>query len=160
MKCPNCGKQNPEDVIVCVGCGANLKKDSQLDQTMSFLLPNEVLEEDKTFDLDKLTAEGPALVVIRGRSIGETFSLSGDEILIGRDPANDIFLDDITVSRNHAKITTDGEMATIADVGSLNGTYVNRTQIEEAKLEDRDEIQIGKFKLFFLSRKIPDGRQG
>jgi pSer/pThr/pTyr-binding forkhead associated (FHA) protein len=68
----------------------------------------------------------------------------------GRHPESDIFLDDVTVSRRHAEIVRDGSDYTVRDVGSLNGTYLNRERIEEALLRDGDEVQIGKFKLVFV----------
>lgn len=153
MRCSNCGKENSEKDTVCANCGTELADKSRiLDQTMSFFVPGEV-EEERAIDLDKLVAEGPVLVVVKGRSVGETFTLTKDEVWIGRDPASDIFLDDITVSRGHAKIEISDEETKITDIDSLNGTYVNHKQIEESKLEDRDEIQIGKFKLVFLAKK-------
>ncbi len=68
----------------------------------------------------------------------------------GRHPESDIFLDDITVSRRHAEFVTRDQMTTVRDVGSLNGTYLNRERIEEARLSSGDEVQIGKFKLLYL----------
>lgn len=153
MICPNCGKENPDKAPVCVDCGTDLTEKGQLDRTMSFLLPNKAIEEEKIVDLDKLVTEGPVLVVVKGRNIGDTYPLIKKETLIGRDPISEIFLDDITVSRNHAKIVLGDDLAVISDVGSLNGTYVNRNRIEESRLADRDEIQIGKFKLVFLAKK-------
>jgi pSer/pThr/pTyr-binding forkhead associated (FHA) protein len=96
---------------------------------------------------------GPALVVRSGggRS-GETFPLEGQRITVGRSPDCEIFLDDVTVSRKHAALTKDGDGFSIQDEGSLNGTFVNKKRVEEAQLEDGDEIQIGKYRLTFLSR--------
>ena len=71
---------------------------------------------------------------------------------IGRSPECDVFLDDVTVSRRHAELQRAGETFTIRDLGSLNGTYVNRHRIESATLEDDDEVQIGKYRLTFLLR--------
>ena len=70
---------------------------------------------------------------------------------IGRHPDSHIFLDDITVSRRHAELRRDGGEYSLNDVGSLNGTYVNRERVEEAILHSGDEIQVGKFKLVFLA---------
>jgi pSer/pThr/pTyr-binding forkhead associated (FHA) protein len=72
--------------------------------------------------------------------------------LIGRSPECDVFLDDVTVSRRHAELTREGETFSIRDLGSLNGTYVNRKRIESVVLEDDDEVQIGKYRLTFLQR--------
>ena len=71
---------------------------------------------------------------------------------VGRHPDSEIFLDDITVSRRHAEFARESTVRIkVHDVGSLNGTYVNRERIEEVELHDGDEVQIGKFKLLFLT---------
>ena len=70
---------------------------------------------------------------------------------IGRAPQSDVFLDDITVSRRHAEFYQRGEGYLVKDVGSLNGTYLNRERIDEAELDNGDEVQIGKFKLVYLA---------
>lgn len=151
MKCPSCGKENINGAKVCVQCGGELTVHGRMDETLSFKI-GEQIEEEKSFDLSELVAEHPVLVIVRGRNIGESFLLEDNEVSIGRDPQSDIFLDDITVSRKHARIRIDGEKTIISDVGSLNGTYVNRNQIEEIDLRDRDEVQIGKFRLVFLMK--------
>lgn len=90
------------------------------------------------------------LVVKRGPNTGVRYSLDSEVTRAGRHPESDIFLDDITVSRRHAEFTTQDHVSTVRDVGSLNGTYVNRERIEEARLSTGDEVQIGKFKLLYL----------
>jgi pSer/pThr/pTyr-binding forkhead associated (FHA) protein len=91
------------------------------------------------------------LVVTRGPNVGARYLLGDEVVRAGRHPESDIFLDDITVSRRHVVIARgeDGTY-TLRDVGSLNGTYVNRERIEEATLAPGDEVQIGKFKLVYL----------
>jgi pSer/pThr/pTyr-binding forkhead associated (FHA) protein len=84
--------------------------------------------------------------------IGQAFQPVDGRTLIGRSPDCDVFLDDVTVSRQHAELLREGETFTIRDLGSLNGTYVNRKRIESAVLEDDDEVQIGKYRLTFLQR--------
>ena len=91
------------------------------------------------------------LVVRRGPNAGARFLLDHDVTTSGRHPDSDIFLDDVTVSRRHAEFHRDGSTFTVRDVGSLNGTYVNRERIEEAELIGGDEVQIGKFRLLFLT---------
>jgi pSer/pThr/pTyr-binding forkhead associated (FHA) protein len=91
------------------------------------------------------------LLVMRGPNAGSRFRLDGDLTTAGRHPDSDIFLDDVTVSRRHAEFYRHGARFTVRDVGSLNGTYVNRERIEEAELTGGDEVQIGKFRMLFLT---------
>jgi pSer/pThr/pTyr-binding forkhead associated (FHA) protein len=84
--------------------------------------------------------------------VGESFALDHDRMTIGRRPDSDVFLDDVTVSRDHALLVKRGGDYYLDDLGSLNGTYVNRHRIESHRLEDGDELQVGKFKLTFLSQ--------
>ena len=110
-------------------------------------------EDDASPSLEELGTEGPALVVRSGGGrAGEHFVPQGDRTTIGRSPDCDIFLDDVTVSRKHAELTRhDGDFV-IEDQGSLNGTFLNRKRIESGKLENGDELQIGKYKLTFLEK--------
>ena len=100
------------------------------------------------------------LLVMRGSNAGSRFRLDSDLTTAGRHPDSDIFLDDVTVSRRHAEFYRHGARFTVRDVGSLNGTYVNRERIEEAELTGGDEVQIGKFRLLFLTSQDlgPDPR--
>ena len=102
--------------------------------------------------LDEVVAREGAALVIRagGGRVGESFALDGDRMSIGRRPDADIFLDDVTVSRDHALLVTPRRRLLPRRPGSLNGTYVNRRRIESHRLEDGDELQVGKFKLTFL----------
>jgi pSer/pThr/pTyr-binding forkhead associated (FHA) protein len=95
-----------------------------------------------------------ATLVIRtgGGRAGETFSLDRPRLTVGRRPESDVFLDDVTVSRDHAVVVRRGGHYYLDDCGSLNGTYVNRRRIESHRLGDGDELQIGKYKLAFLGR--------
>jgi pSer/pThr/pTyr-binding forkhead associated (FHA) protein len=104
--------------------------------------------------LEELGAEGPALVVRSGGGrAGEHFTPQGERTTIGRSPDCDIFLDDVTVSRKHAVLVQEGDAFFIEDQASLNGTFLNRRRIESAaKLENGDELQIGKYKLSFLEK--------
>jgi ribosomal protein L40E len=147
--CPECGFQNPEAANYCARCGAHLVRPEESETTMTFT-PEEA-EEDGLGLPEGIG--GPALVVRSGggRS-GETFPLEGQRVTVGRSPDCEIFLDDVTVSRKHAALTKDGDGFTIQDEGSLNGTFVNKKRVEGAELEDGDEIQIGKYRLTFLSR--------
>jgi len=102
--------------------------------------------------LESLPAGAALLVVKRGPNAGSRFLLDLPVTSAGRHPDSDIFLDDVTVSRRHAEFRrADGEFV-VYDVGSLNGTYVNREPIDTAVLANGDEVQIGKFRLVFLVR--------
>ena len=97
-------------------------------------------------------APGTALLVVkRGPNAGSRFLLDQPTTSAGRHPDSDIFLDDVTVSRRHAEFRQDEDNFQVVDVGSLNGTYVNREPVDTASLSNGDEVQIGKFRLVFLS---------
>jgi hypothetical protein len=148
--CPECGFQNPEAANYCAKCGARLIPESPGEATESFT-PDDL---DDSGALERSGVGGPALVVRSGGGrAGETFfPTPGTVSLVGRSPECDIFLDDVTVSRKHAELSNTSERWTIRDLGSLNGTFVNRKRIESADLEDDDEVQIGKYRLTFLLR--------
>lgn len=110
----------------------------------------EVAEEEVTVALGDVPAGVGLLVVRRGPNAGSRFALESGKTTIGRHPDSDIFLDDVTVSRRHAEIVSNERTFTVSDVGSLNGTYLNRERIEEADLQSGDELQIGKFRLVFI----------
>ena len=150
--CPECGFQNPEAANYCSKCGALLVKDDGGAETTQTYTPEEIADEDGP--LDEIAAEGPALVVRSGGGrAGEHFIPQSERTTIGRSPDNDIFLDDVTVSRKHALLLqSDGEFR-IEDLGSLNGTFVNRRRIDSpARLQSGDEVQIGKYRLSFISK--------
>ena len=148
--CAECGFQNPEAANYCSRCGALLQKGDPAVETTQTLSPEEIddLEQELTGGI-----EGPALVVRSGGGrAGESFRPAGERTRIGRSPDCDVFLDDVTVSRNHAMLVQRPDGVYIDDLGSLNGTYVNRRRIESHRLADGDEIQVGKYKLSYLER--------
>jgi hypothetical protein len=149
--CPECGFQNPQSANYCTKCGALLVRDeSGSDTTMSFTPDDR--DEEASEIVDELKTEGPALVVRSGGGrAGEHFLLEQERVTVGRSPDCDIFLDDVTVSRRHALVKQSDGGFLIEDQGSLNGTFLNRRRIESARLEDGDEVQIGKYKLTFLT---------
>lgn len=148
--CPECGFQSPAAVNYCARCGALLAHDTGGETTMS-LGPEDVRDEE-TGALDD-SLGGTALVVrVGGGLAGERFALDAERTLIGRSPECDVFLDDVTVSRRHAELLQQGERFTIRDLGSLNGTFVNRHRVEAVELHDDDEVQVGKYRLTFLQR--------
>jgi len=144
--CPQCGFQSPEAASFCARCGAALVPPGVDETTLS-------IEPGELPDADLADIHGPALVVRSGGGrAGEAFGVDADRTLIGRSPDCDIFLDDVTVSRRHAELLREGDELVIRDLGSLNGTFVNRRRIESTSLEDDDEVQIGKYRLTFLRR--------
>jgi hypothetical protein len=92
------------------------------------------------------------LLVIRGPNAGSRFVLDQPVTSVGRHPHSDIFLDDVTVSRHHAEFRLEDGQHRIVDLDSLNNTYVNQEPVHSAVLVKGDEIQIGKFRLLFLTR--------
>ena len=128
-----------------------LVKDESRDETTLAFTPED--EEDATSTLEDVGVKGPALVVRSGGGrAGETFHPAGERTAIGRSPDCEIFLDDVTVSRQHAFLVERDGQFYIEDEGSLNGTFLNRHRIESARVDDGDEIQIGKYRLTFLNR--------
>ncbi len=150
MNCPQCGSANEEGSRQCTECGASLAKSGE---TTVMLSPVGLPDEEVFADIASLVADHPVLVVTKGPFRGQYFELLDSEITLGRDPGSDIFLDDITVSRKHAKITVSDDSVLVSDLCSLNGTYVNQERQEQAQLKAGDELQIGKFKMLFLSGK-------
>ncbi|HEY5185107.1 MAG TPA: FHA domain-containing protein [Actinomycetes bacterium] len=105
-------------------------------------------------------APGTALLVVqRGPNAGSRFVLEADVITGGRHPDSDIFLDDVTVSRRHAQFVRVPEGYRVKDVGSLNGTYVNRHRIDDVLLHTGDEVQVGKFRLVYFAGPTPVGAE-
>ena len=155
MYCGRCGHGNPDGANFCARCGAPLGGTE--DTTVSLHVSSaereepDVENEELAVSLDELESGQGLLVVKRGPNAGSKFLLDKDSTGAGRHPSSDIFLDDITVSRRHAEILREGGRFIVKDVGSLNGTYVNRERVDVAELASGDELQIGKFKLVFFT---------
>jgi pSer/pThr/pTyr-binding forkhead associated (FHA) protein len=151
--CNQCGHHNPAGSNFCSSCGAALEVGTEHTVTFHALdVTGEPADEAVTVSIGELP-EGLGLVVVkRGPNAGSKFVLDKDLTSVGRHPDRDIFLDDITVSRRHCEFvrSADGNYS-VHDVGSLNGTYVNRERAEESVLKHGDEVQVGKFKLVFFS---------
>jgi pSer/pThr/pTyr-binding forkhead associated (FHA) protein len=157
--CAQCGHQNPGDSHFCARCGAALRADNGeptgSDQTSTISLAGLDVDEHDDLAGDLLGEALPAgfalLVVQRGPNAGSRFLLDKAVTTAGRHPDSDIFLDDVTVSRRHAQFTRTDDGFTVEDVGSLNGTYLNRERIEKAAVGNGDEVQVGKFRLVFFT---------
>lgn len=150
MKCRQCGRESQPDARFCSSCGAQLPDPMGDTTTMLTAITDEHLSELSAGDLEavrELGAGDALLVIKRGGGDGARFLIDTDVTTVGRHPQSDIFLDDITVSRHHAKFHRTGGHLFLEDLGSLNGTYVNRELVEgRAQLRQGDEIQIGKFR--------------
>jgi FHA domain-containing protein len=154
VHCPECGFVNAEGANYCQKCGAFLGDRTQHAESQTATYRIDETGELVPVDVDEVVAHEGAALVIRagGGRVGESFPLSGERMTIGRRPDSDVFLDDVTVSRDHALLVRRGNDFFLDDLGSLNGTYVNRHRIESHRLEDGDELQVGKFKLTYLAR--------
>ncbi|WP_370592766.1 FHA domain-containing protein [Streptomyces sp. NBRC 109706] len=170
--CGRCGHGNAPNSRFCSYCGASLRPgvegSSETTSTISISgleayeaeatgqHPSPVLSSEAQAAVDALPAGSALLVVRRGPNSGSRFLLDSDVTTAGRHPQSDIFLDDVTVSRRHVEFrrSPDGGF-TVSDVGSLNGTYVNREQIDAVALANGDEVQIGKYRMVYFA-----GRQG
>ena len=180
--CTACGKQNPDDARFCSQCGQRLGEGAsapaaeeagqeapgETTATMSFgassksqqeYAEERTLNEADAAAVDALPAGSALLVVQRGPSAGSRFLLDTDLVSAGRHPESEIFLDDVTVSRRHAEFRRGPEGYRVADVGSLNGTYVNRDRIDEVLLQGGDEVQIGKYRLVYFASHAGAGSQ-
>ncbi|GGO84540.1 hypothetical protein GCM10012280_16260 [Wenjunlia tyrosinilytica] len=164
--CTRCGHRNPQASRFCSNCGAPLRpgtpseRPSETTSTISISgleahegegqgLPS--LSPEAQAAVDALPQGSALLIVRRGPNSGSRFLLDGDVTTAGRHPESDIFLDDVTVSRRHVEFRRSDQGFTVTDVGSLNGTYVNRERIDSTPLVNGDEVQIGKYRLVFYA---------
>ncbi|HYB24493.1 MAG TPA: FHA domain-containing protein [Solirubrobacteraceae bacterium] len=155
--CPECGFDNDDSANYCQRCGALLARGEggagSGGESITATYRIDESGELVPLEIGEVTARGPALVIRAGGGrVGESFPIEGERMSIGRRPECEVFLDDITVSRDHALLIQRGENWYLDDCGSLNGTYVNRTRIDSHRLEEGDEVQIGKYKLTFHAR--------
>ncbi|WCO65038.1 FHA domain-containing protein [Iamia majanohamensis] len=155
LECDRCGHRNPEDANFCSSCGAPQERPEQDKPTIQLSLETASGTDEISLDLDELPPGG-LLAVRAGPNAGSTFAVDREVITAGRHPDSDIFLDDITVSRRHAEVRREDGRLVVRDVGSLNGTYLNRERIEQGELHDGDTIQVGKFKLVYVAGAAAD----
>ena len=150
VHCPECGSVNGEGANYCSKCGAFLGDAATTTPTAAYRIGE--TGEIEPLVVEDVVAQGAVLVIRAGGGRnGESFELKGERMSIGRRPEADIFLDDVTVSRDHALLVRRGAEWHLDDMGSLNGTYVNRRRIDSHRLADGDELQVGKYKLAFLA---------
>ena len=154
--CRKCGQEMSDLARFCSNCGAPLvdlgaddevQSTGNLDVPMTASGPLGVLS---TGSVGSVAAGTAMLIVRRGPSEGTSFVLDSDLVTVGRSDDADVVLDDVTVSRRHAQFVRDAQGWSLRDVGSLNGTYVNRVRIDATRLAGGDEVQIGKYRFVFL----------
>lgn len=174
--CPQCGRDIPNDLAegakFCPFCGARMHRPASelADSTTTFALPShhadspgtaeheppadtaahESLDDEARAAVEALPGGSAMLVVQRGPNAGSRFLLDDDIVTAGRHPDSDVFLDDVTVSRRHAEFRRSADGFVVRDVGSLNGTYVNRDRVDEVTLSNGDEVQVGKYRLVYF----------
>jgi pSer/pThr/pTyr-binding forkhead associated (FHA) protein len=162
--CTQCGHENPASARFCAQCGHRLEvpQENLAEVTATITIPAVEPEGDgaelspqDTAALDALPPGSALLIVQRGPSAGSRFLLDTDEVTAGRHPDSEIFLDDVTVSRRHATFRRSEGGYTVADTGSLNGTYVNRDRVDEVRLAGGDEVQIGKYRFVYFPSQNP-----
>ena len=162
--CSQCGSQNPDSAKFCSQCGSPLAAQSSdavpqdNTSTITFGAPSKADADERTSlnaadaaAVDALPAGSALLVVQRGPGAGSRYLLDTDLSTVGRHPESDIFLDDITVSRRHVEFRRQDSAFRLHDVGSLNGTYLNGDRVDDAELQNGDEVRIGKFRLIFFA---------
>ena len=153
MHCPECGFANAEGANYCQKCGAFLAEPAAQEGDTTAAYQLDETGELKPVDIAEVSGEGATLAIRSGGGrAGEVFSVSSERMTIGRSPDAEVFLDDVTVSRNHALLVRRRGGLYVDDLGSLNGTYVNRRRIESHQLQNGDELQVGKYKLTYLER--------
>ena len=155
VHCQECGFLNGEGANYCQKCGSFIGAAAESRGGEPTTATYRVGETGELIpvELDAIAEKGAALVIRAGGGrVGESFPLERDRMTIGRRPDSDVFLDDVTVSRDHALLVRRNGDVYLDDLGSLNGTYVNRRRVESQRLADGDELQIGKYKLTFLQR--------
>ena len=151
--CPACGHCNRRRADACASCGSPLATGDATTEHRA--VEPEASPGTVRVDRSAFGRHQGLFVVNQGPKAGARYALDTDVVSLGRDPRSDIFLDDVTVSRRHAEVARAGARYSIRDVGSLNGTYVNRQLVDEGELNEGDEVQVGKFKLVFVHGTSP-----
>jgi Inner membrane component of T3SS, cytoplasmic domain/zinc-ribbon domain len=148
--CARCGHANQPEARFCSSCGASLEVPAD-ESTLTLLAVEAAGVEDELAAYLEGLPPGVGLLVVRhGPNVGSSFRLDPEHTNVGRHPDSEIFLDDITVSRRHVVLDRTPAGYQLRDVGSLNGTYVNRERVDEANLRHGDELQVGRYRLSFV----------
>ena len=157
VDCLSCGHQNAVGSNFCSQCGEKLSSLGDTTRTIPVVVvddpsqrPGSEVSTDVQRAIQDLPANNAILLVERGPDRGARYLLDSEKATAGRHPKSDIFLDDITVSRHHCNFVRTESGFAIEDLGSLNGTYVNRVLVDQTTpLRQGDEVQIGKFRMVF-----------
>jgi len=153
ITCPACGYEMEDGARFCSRCGEKIGsvESTSIMPTIDDQTLNNELDTNDIAAIDALPIGSALLVVLKGPGSGARFLLNQDRTVAGRGPQSDIFLDDITVSRSHASFVKEQGTFMIEDMGSLNGTYVNRKLLKEPLLlKNGDEVQVGKYKMVYF----------
>ncbi|MEN9881970.1 MAG: hypothetical protein RI916_397 [Actinomycetota bacterium] len=143
-------EQSPSELTTTLHLGLRTASDSPAGALDEFLAT--VAASDRSIIEEIAQSQEKAMLIInRGSNLGSRFLITSQGASIGRSSSSDVFLDDVTVSRSHAKIESTSSGFSLKDSGSLNGTYVNNSSVTEHVLHSGDQIQIGKFHLLFVS---------
>jgi hypothetical protein len=145
--CSRCRHHNDEHANFCSACGTPLVSDGS-DSTVMLTATDH--GDIHGGDAEPTPQTVAFLLVRSGADAGQVYPLDKTVTTIGRSPDNDVFLDDVTVSRRHAVVVSAPEGFSVRDAGSLNGTYCNRERIAQAELHSGDVLQVGKFRFQFV----------
>ncbi len=145
--CPECGAGITQQMKFCSECGTRLDHgQSTVSYAPAF--------EDEHGGVVQAGEPGAAALIeldqVEGTAGRRMHDIGEEIVTVGRGPESNIFLDDVTVSRRHAEILRGERGYRIRDVGSLNGTYVNRVRVDAVDLRNGDEIQVGKYRFKFV----------
>lgn len=152
MFCTSCGESLPNDANFCPSCGHEVERGvASGAEAPTGAIDLSVVETDAELEeLPELPAGTGLLVVVRGPNAGSRYLLDRDATTIGRHPDSHVFLDDVTVSRHHARVDREDDAFVLHDLGSLNGTYLGGERVDRRTLRAGDELQIGRYKLLFV----------
>lgn len=152
MFCSSCGEALPADANFCPSCGQEVEQEAPgAEAPTGAFDPGDSELDAELESLPDLPPGTGLLVVVRGPNAGSRYLLDRDATTVGRHPDSHVFLDDVTVSRHHARVDREQDDAFVLhDLGSLNGTYLGGERVDRRHLRAGDELQVGRFKLVFV----------
>ncbi len=152
MFCTTCGESLPGDANFCPSCGNPVEHQGGAGaEAPTGAIDLATIDSDTDLEeLPELPAGTGLLVVVRGPNAGSRYLLDRESTTVGRHPDSHVFLDDVTVSRHHARVDREGEQFVLHDLGSLNGTYLGGERVDRRPLRAGDELQVGRYKLLFV----------